>query len=56
MKLTKEQTDQMIEAAKPLVKFLCENCHPHVHIVIDSASVELFEGQVRVSIEEFIQD
>lgn len=53
---TKEQMDSMEEAAKPLVKWLNENCNPHVIIIVDSVSAELLRGQMRVQIEEFLRD
>ncbi len=56
MILTKEKIDEFECAAKPLVKFLNENCHPHVFVVADATSAELFEGVCRVKIEDFIKD
>lgn len=39
-----KQTAQMLEAAKPLMKFLAANCHPHCVAVVDSHNIELLEG------------
>lgn len=56
MILTSEQIQQMEEASKPLVKFLCENCHPHVYVIVEPSGAELVEGICRVKILEFIRD
>ena len=56
MILTKEQTEQLQEASKPLVKFLCENFHPHVYVIVEPGGAEFVEGLARVKIEEFIKD
>jgi len=56
MVLTKEQIQEFEEAAKPLVKFLCENCHPHVTVIVEPTRAEILEGSVSVKIEEFIKD
>ncbi len=56
MVLTKEQISQMEEAAKPLVKWLCENTDPHAKVIVDCGSAEVVSGSARVKIEEFIKD
>lgn len=33
------------EAVRPAMKWLAENCHPHMKIVIESNVAELVEGQ-----------
>lgn len=56
MMLTLKQIEELQEAAKPLVKFLCENCHPHVYVIVEPSGAELVEGIATVKIEEFIKD
>lgn len=56
MILSAEKMLEMEKAAKSLVKFLCENCHPHVYVIVDPTSAELVEGISMVKIEEFIKD
>lgn len=56
MILTKEQVTEMEEAAKPLVKFLNEVCHPHAYVIVEPTGAELVEGCARVKIEEFLKD
>ena len=44
------------EAAKPLMKFLCDNYHPHVKVIVEPNRAELLEGQMTVINNEFIKD
>ena len=32
------------ELARPMIKYLCENYHPHVTVIITPTSAELLEG------------
>lgn len=50
------KNDEMLEAAKPLIKWLCENTNPHAKLIVEHDSVELFEGCMRSRTEEFIKD
>lgn len=43
-----------LEAAKPLMKYLCENYHPHVTVIIDGTRAELVEGLKTIKCEEYI--
>ena len=54
--LTKDQRKELKEAAKPLVKFLNENCNPHCYVIVEQDGVELTEAVTSVSIDEFIKD
>ncbi len=56
MILTAEQRAAFEEAAKPLIKFLCENCHPHTSVIVDSTGAELVEGIHVLKTEEFLKD
>lgn len=31
------------EAASPLIKWLCENCHPHVIVIVTPTGAQLVE-------------
>lgn len=53
MKPTKEE---LLEAAKPLIKYLNDNTHPHMSAVVTTDSVELQEMQARMKTEEFVRD
>jgi hypothetical protein len=54
MILTKEQTAAILEAAKPLMKWISDNCHPHCAATVEAGSVELTEGIAREITDEFI--
>jgi hypothetical protein len=56
MTITKEQSEQMLQAAKPLIQWINENCHPHTKITVDQTSVELMEGVATNRTEEFLKD
>lgn len=42
--------------AKPLVKFLNDNYHPHVSIIITPDSAEILSGEMAFHTEEYIKD
>ncbi|MDC2300395.1 hypothetical protein [Bacteroides stercoris] len=53
----KKKLAELKEATKPLIKYLCENYHPHVTAIVTPTSVEVMEGlQAVLNITEFIVD
>lgn len=56
MILTKEQKEQFEEAARPLIKHLAENYHPHMTTIVTCGSAELMEGSMSVRTEDYIKD
>jgi len=44
------------EAVRPAMKWLAENCHPHMKIVIESNVAELVEGQKTLVTDEYLVD
>ena len=52
--ITKEQQDQMLEAAKPLIRWLNENCNPHCEAHVDQNTVELLEGVATNRTDEYL--
>jgi predicted ATP-binding protein involved in virulence len=54
--ITEEKRNELLEAAKPLIKFLADNFHPHVEVTVTNGSVELLESVVYLTTEEFIND
>lgn len=46
----------MLEAAKPLIRWMNENCHPHCEAVVDQMSIRLVEGIASNTTEEFLKD
>lgn len=56
MILTTEQLESFKDASKPLVKWLNENCHPMVSVIVEPTGTELLEGCAKIKIEEYIKD
>ena len=45
------------ELARPMLKYLCENYHPHVTVIITPTSAELLEGLKTIGrVEDYIRD
>ena len=45
------------ELARPMIKYLCENYHPHVSVIITPTTAELLEGLKSVGvIDDYIRD
>ncbi|MFV9180698.1 hypothetical protein [Serratia marcescens] len=43
------------DVARPLIKWLAENVHPHHSVIVTSTHAELLEGQSVVSTEEYLK-
>lgn len=54
--ITDEKKKEFQEAAKPLIKWLCENGHPHMTIIVEPTGAELVEGVCSFPTEEFLLD
>jgi hypothetical protein len=50
-----DKQKEFLEAAKPLIKWMNENCHPHHTIIVDHTHAELLESQMVVRTEEFLK-
>lgn len=44
------------EAAKPLIKWIAENCNPHSTVIVDGGSAVLYSAENSVITDEFIKD
>ena len=56
MILSAEQREGFGEAAKPLIKWLNDNCHPYVTAIVKQDGVELTESLGLQKIGDFIKD
>ena len=56
MVINKKQREAFHKAAKPMIKFLNDNCHPHCHVTIDCGGAELSEGVASIVDDSFIKD
>lgn len=53
---TFQKQESFKEAAKPLIKWLAENVHPHHTVIVTSTGAELMMGEMSFPTEEFLQD
>lgn len=56
MIISAEQQASMLEAAKPLIAWMNENCHPHCAARVDQNTIELTEGVATNRTDEFLRD
>lgn len=56
MILTEDQRAEFEAVTRPLIKFLNDNCHPHVSVVVDNARAELSEGVCMFRTEDYWKD
>jgi hypothetical protein len=56
VELSKKDQDEFESVVSPVMKWLSENHHPHIHIVIESNCAQLFEGQKVFYSNEFLVD
>ena len=55
--MNKEQTESFNEAARPLIRWLCENVHPHHSAIVTPIGAELMEGRVATGqILDYVKD
>ena len=54
MTVTEGKAKEMLEAAKPLMKWMAQNCHPHCTATVDCASVDLAECVANEATDEFL--
>ena len=56
MIITKEQMLSFEKVARPLIKWLNDNRHPHVTAIITSTSAEIMERIAAFPITDYIKD
>ena len=56
MNFTEEQKKEFESIVRPLIKFLNDNCHPHVSVIVDNSTAELSEGVCVFRTEEYWLD
>lgn len=54
---TQEQKQADFEnAARPLIKWLAENVHPHHAVIVTSTKAQLLQGEMTFPTEEYLRD
>jgi len=56
MILNKEQRKSYEEVVRPLIKWLNNNCHSHVTVIVDCSNAELSEGINSFRTEDYWKD
>ena len=54
--MNEEQIKAFESAAKPLMKYLAENHHPHTSIILTSNTCEMVESKISILTDEFLVD
>lgn len=55
MILTRQEIEKFDNAVKPLIKYLSENHHPHMKVIVDYNSAEILESKRRYITEIYIK-
>lgn len=55
-KSLEKRNEELLEAAKPLIKFLNENFNPHAMVIVTIDGAEVVMGECRVTTDEFVGD
>ena len=56
MILNEKQIKEFEIVSRPLMKFLSENFHPHVTVIVDYSRSEILEGSVSFVTEDYVLD
>jgi hypothetical protein len=51
-----EKRNGFRDAAKPLIEWLNQNCHPHTKVIVDQTQAELVEGQISFVTHDYLRD
>lgn len=51
-RISEEQRNGMLEAARPLIAWMKANCHPHCVARVDQTAIELTEGVATATLSE----
>lgn len=55
MTLNKDQQSEFEALSRPLIKFLNDNCHPHVTVILTTDSSEICEGVTAIRTTDYIK-
>ena len=54
--LSEIKANDFESACRPLMKYLCENHHPHVKVIVEGNCAVLLEGEKCFNTDEYILD
>ena len=56
MSILKKPRSAFEESTKPLIKYLCDNHHPRVSVIVTPTGGGLVESQLSITADEFLRD
>ena len=56
MFMNQQERDKFEKIARPLIKFLNNNFHPHVTVIVTNTSAEITEGIISFVTDEYLKD
>lgn len=56
MILAEDQKEEFEKVIEPAIKWLNDNCHPHVKIIVTTTDAEIVEGVSMHITHEFVKD
>lgn len=54
--MDKEKQEEFEKLAKPLIKWLNDNMHPHAKVIIETGRAEVIEGYYGFTTDKYIKD
>lgn len=54
--LNEQQRKDFEEVARPVIKWLNDNCHPHTTVLIEPTRAEVVEGVCAVNTNDYVRD
>lgn len=54
--MTEEQQQEFERVTRPVIKWLNDNCNPHVAVIIDPVSAVLHEAEIAYTTEDYLHD
>lgn len=54
--MTEQQQKEFEKVTRPVIKWLCDNGHPHMTIFINPISAALYEGEIAYTTEDYLKD
>ncbi len=51
-----EQRNELEKLTRPIIKYLNDNFHPHITVVINTVGAELLEGICNYSTKDYLKD
>lgn len=53
---SQNKREEFLAAARPMIKWINDNGHPHMKVIVDCTHAELVEGLMMHGTEEYVRD